>query len=1160
MKKRILAFILGLFACFGLVACGKTTATTTTKKTRPSSDNTQVIRTTKPTQTTTTKHYTTLPLDLEGESLTISCSQINGGSYNSNWNNGTTIEGYRIGGYRIGSNAGTVIPDDTLYKNTAYEGRQGAVYNITPVTDIKALQITYSTQYTYTANPELPNVTFGDTKRCNDYKYTLEETNKTDITVTVNVNGIGFDYFSVNTGDFTLSLSTIRVIYSSTTKGETIVTPASGQGKVRINPYTYTGTKVAGQTKVTVPMEVEYNSETNTYVVTEEKTYTYYTFNYVRNHPECKSDATQIDPIDVANYFTIFGTWPANYAESRGSITTNTINSTFGKDTRQVSIYNRNDGYATSVPWNGTEYYYELDIDLDGKYTTGSRGSGRVVAWKSGFNATGYDNSPVCLYTDDHYNTWLEYYNNGTWSNRFNGEGNVTGVSFIAPTTVTLTGFDPRIVPGEGGGEDVPPTPGPGGGDQIPNVQIDDSKYYANYAPATMINEQTAKWQQVTNISGIVEGNRYMIAYGQGTETSFLNGSCWQAYNGVLEYVGSDYDRDYYDLKNYSYYFEKTEGGYYFCSVDRYDNKRYYRFGGAKSDLVEGMGLWQIAFSGGDFYLYTTSDGKNYALQRNYSNSNGNFFRTYQVGSTGNIAPVQLYRFCDIEGATPPIKPEQFYDYFEKVENVTNVKEKYEYLIVYYNRDDESVKNLTALNDATYKYEWNNLKASEKAQYEVLHFKKYTDKKGERYYEIYKIVDGVNKYLTCDENLNVVYSDTPSYFDFNNNNIGSIKPVYVDEDGYLRPLLINGSWKFFVYDKENECFAFVDDNSSQYFNQLLLFRVLDENNPDLFKSNYGKTDIYKVDEDDSYILVYDDLGICLTDFKGEGTYIVNKSYDTLEVSTDAEYLPVRYKSYVDGNIGVYYEIYYVEDGVAYYLSYEEYGSDVKVKFTSDAKHAYFTFINGGIILMEWSEEDEYIVNYYKDSSWWYLVYNDLSYCFQFVSSESDYYSNKLSAYKILEEPPKTTYEIVQSLDELTDEDVCIIVCLDSKTILNGYQSTYPNAFDISETGIITVKDGIDYETYKLEKNPDGDGWAIYMDFAFYKAYLCHDSDDKFGYRGDPCYLDITISQQDCSVKIKNPVSLDQVVYNGSDFMFYAQNALEGQHSIYIFKVCEQNKD
>ena len=918
MKKKLLSFIFVIFACFGLIACHKTTTTTTTKKTR-SSDTTQSIKTTKSTETTTTKYYTTLPLDLTGESFTISCSNINGGSYNSNWNNGTTIEGYKIGGYRIGSNASSVYPDDTLYKHTAYGGRQGAVYNVSPINDIKALEITYSTQYTYASNPVSPNVSFGDTKRCNDYKYTLEVTDKTEITTTVNVNGIGFDYFSVNTGDYALNLNSIKVIYTSSSQGQTIVTPASGEGKVRINPYTFTGTKVAGQTKVTVPMEVEYDSATNTYIVTEEKTYTYYTFNYVKNHPECKDDATQIAPIDVANYFTIFGTWPANYAEAKGSISTNTIYSTFGKNTRQVSIYNGTYGYANSVPWNGTGYYYELDIDLDGRYSTGSRGSGRVVAWKSGFNATGYDNSPVCLYTDDHYNTWLEYYNNGTWSNRYNGEGNVTGVSFLAPTTVTLTGFDPKIVAGTPTGDDDDPvTPTPGGGGEIPNVQIDDSAYYANYAPATLINEQTAKWQKVTNVSGIVEGNKYMIAYGTGSQTALYDGYMWESNNGVLEFTGSENDKYYYDIDN-PFYFEKVEGGYYLYTIDKYtQEKTYLKFSGNKGQLGNGQSLWQIAFSGGDFYLYVNDSGVNYSLQRNYENGR-TLWKTYKVGSQ---SPIQIYRFCDIEGATPPVKPEQFnVDYnYVLVDSVKKIRDKYEYIFIYGGND--IIKNLTATNEATYKFDWyNNLQVSEKAEYDVLHFAKHTDKNGYDYYEIYKIIDGVNSYLSYGTDFNVAWSSSPAYFEFNNGSINIIKLVELDE-GEIVPVVTDNDWLFLVYDTNANDFAYRTNESSYYNNQLSLYKVVDANYQETFNSNYERITSYDdVNDEDEYILVCDSTLRCVTD-DSDATYKIER--DKLYVSTEAEYDLLHFKKYTENLYGfVYYEIYKIVDGVNYYLSYDK---------------------------------------------------------------------------------------------------------------------------------------------------------------------------------------------------------------------------------------------
>jgi hypothetical protein len=223
---------------------------------------------------------------------------------------------------------------------------------------------------------------------------------------------------------------------------------ASGKDKVRYNPVRYEGTLIPGQSKINVPTNCVYDEVSKTYTSTTYKTLTYYTFDFVARYPQYVEDATITDPMEVCMYYTAFGTYPANYANNTGS-----ISYLFGNNSRQVSEYDRKDGYAKTVPWTGVGHYYELDIDIDGTYSSKNRGSGRVVAFDDGFgksnftnvHAYNYDHSPVCVYTDDHYNTWLEYYNNGTWSNRFSAEGVIGGTSYSEPLTVELTNFDINV-------------------------------------------------------------------------------------------------------------------------------------------------------------------------------------------------------------------------------------------------------------------------------------------------------------------------------------------------------------------------------------------------------------------------------------------------------------------------------------------------------------------------------------------------------------------------------------------------------------------------------------------------------------------------------------------------------------------------------------------
>ncbi|MCR5564923.1 MAG: hypothetical protein K6F59_03955, partial [Gammaproteobacteria bacterium] len=830
---------MGLFL-FGCEKKTKSISTTKSNNTSSSevtkgsvSKTTNPYVTEKPTTTTTTASKTTLPLDLEGETFTIDCTALSGGTYTSNWVNGTYVKksptdslGYSIGGYRVGNTYSNIVPDVSIYKGTAYEGREGAVYNVTPFNTIKALKVTYETERSNASDPRTPNVTFGTDKRCKDYKHVLSSS-ESFTEVTINVNGLDFNFFSFNSGDYYTTLKTIEVVYESTQSVSSSRVAESGKNKVRLNPITYAGTKVPGETKVTVPTKVEYDSTTNTYKAVSEKEFTYYTYTYISNHPDEVDNAAIIDPIEVCMYFTIFGTWPANYAEKNGSNNVNTIRSVFGSKTRQVSIYNRTDGYATSVPWVGTGKYYELDINFDGTYSTGSRGSGRVVAWKDGFTATGYDNSPVCLYTDDHYNTWLEYYNNGTWSNRYDAEGNITGVSFSAATTVTLTGFDPKIVEGdpshaEGGGQ--------GGGD-IPNIEVNDEDYYANFAPATLINDQTAKWQQVTNISGIVEGNKYYFVCGTGTNSANYDRNIhWKANNGVLEYVGDEDWKDYYALNN-PFYFEKTEGGYYLYKYDYNGNKVYYRFYDAKKDIEPGQGLWQIKFSGGNFYLYVVKDGNTYALQRN-----NDVWRTY---TSGTQQAIQLFRFCDIEGATPPEggggqgQGEDLTEYnsnFEKITSLDDINDDDEYIFV----SNKYLKCVIDYNpNSKYKLDNDgNLLVSKDAEYLAFHIKKHKDAWNEEYYEVYVMSEGTKYYLTYLESSTYCYmnlSTTATYIDlFYGSNI-FICPAYMNDNGVCESYLKNGDWACLMYNEETDFFVFDNITSENINNLVSIYKVLDDN-------------------------------------------------------------------------------------------------------------------------------------------------------------------------------------------------------------------------------------------------------------------------------------------------------------------------------------------
>ena len=187
----------------------------------------------------------------------------------------------------------------------------------------------------------------------------------------------------------------------------------------------------------------------NGYEILETKEYTYYKQTYVMSDEFTKDmflENALTNPVDVANYYTLFHDFPVNYCYKEDI---SSYKSKFDSNLlRQVSYYTRTDGYVSAInkgngvkvatnPVSGYPDYYELDFDVDGTYTTSSRGVGRLVAFQEGFEATGYSNKPVIVYTDDHYSTFMEYNNYGGFETRFNGESYAT-FHWINPLTTLI--------------------------------------------------------------------------------------------------------------------------------------------------------------------------------------------------------------------------------------------------------------------------------------------------------------------------------------------------------------------------------------------------------------------------------------------------------------------------------------------------------------------------------------------------------------------------------------------------------------------------------------------------------------------------------------------------------------------------------------------------
>lgn len=305
----------------------------------------------------------------------------------------------------------------------------GFVSNIDPINAISKISITFS-------QPSISDfkLSYGKTRelaQSRSIEGAIEETK-------VEIKTSEVNYFRIEAGNTPLHISEINIFYRNS--NEIVEEGYFGVGKLntRLNPVEIDLDNLQEGQEVEVPYGVSKNSSGSYYVNTR-KTITYYSFDYVQVNPHLIEISTVVEPKMVANYFNVFQKFPANYG-LKGN--TNQVVQLFGDMARQVSVYTRTDGYALSVPWrehsNGVPLYYEFDIAHDENYSIKSRGEGRVVSWVNGLEAEGYNYAPVSLYTDDHYKSWQEYYNNGLFSPKYNGEWKATPYVFSPATTITI--------------------------------------------------------------------------------------------------------------------------------------------------------------------------------------------------------------------------------------------------------------------------------------------------------------------------------------------------------------------------------------------------------------------------------------------------------------------------------------------------------------------------------------------------------------------------------------------------------------------------------------------------------------------------------------------------------------------------------------------------
>ena len=355
-------------------------------------------------------------------------SEYDTGTYGQSFVGGVTFEYYRAYKAFGESLVATLLPTPG---ELAVGAMEGALYNTTPIYGIQSISITYKSEAAavlYTSDDRIADAT----------AYTLPKATSFQ-TISFDVDTDNF--FKIVTGNSNLSLQEISLsYYPDPPISYNPQKQLSGIEDFRLNPTTFQGTLVAGQSSVSVPVKVEYDG--GRYEIKETKTYTYYTVEYVEAHPEIKDKAAMITPEDVAAYYAAFKQIPANYAAKTKNLNSvlpsyASLYKIFGEDTRYASKYDRSNGYAQYVPHESKNVYYEFDIALSSTYwERGERGVGRVVTWEYGWVGDEYDSSPVSVYTDDHYATFQEYLNTGEFGTRFDAEMNLTFIKHSEPDAV----------------------------------------------------------------------------------------------------------------------------------------------------------------------------------------------------------------------------------------------------------------------------------------------------------------------------------------------------------------------------------------------------------------------------------------------------------------------------------------------------------------------------------------------------------------------------------------------------------------------------------------------------------------------------------------------------------------------------------------------------
>ena len=275
----------------------------------------------------------------------------------------------------------------------------GALMNVSEINHLANIEITY---YNESSSTSGGYVRFGKNLTC-AYGYELTYS-ESDNTLSFNIPES--KYFRIETNGANLIIKSIKL---GIAQGNVV---DDGYGyytkqEYRINPIKFSGELQSGVSFVDVPTSISINKNSSTYIVNETKRLTYYDYDYVTSNNLEPSEVSIIDPLEVALYYAAFNKAPVNYNESGSS-----NHSYFGDYARRISSeYSRTDGYVNALSGiTPTDGYIELDIGVNGNYSISrGRGVGRIVVFYSGSSSSGYDNSPLLVYTDDHYATFREF-------------------------------------------------------------------------------------------------------------------------------------------------------------------------------------------------------------------------------------------------------------------------------------------------------------------------------------------------------------------------------------------------------------------------------------------------------------------------------------------------------------------------------------------------------------------------------------------------------------------------------------------------------------------------------------------------------------------------------------------------------------------------------